>query len=209
MRKFSKLSIILPIFISASTWHITNGIGYGQHKSLENTQSQWNNIGSIETPLYEGLNGRLSYNICGGPYDSDTIRDDNLAIDFRAYVIKYQMRLGVGLGLGVNHRGNITEDLTLNQSFIPLNIDIQPNVGSFSNFKLGLQTDYYVHPPNTEFLNGFNTLSFRVTGSIHYFYRSIEIVSLYQNASFTEDSGINGINTSRIEVQAIYHFKTI
>lgn len=213
MHKRMMIIMALPIALFANPWLISGGIGFGQHhsnhsvdESLYSTQSQWHLLAHISSALYEGMDGRLSYEFTQGSYENVTLLDNNLSIDFRAHMIHSNLRIGSGFGLGFNNRNNTSLDQILNQAFVPFYLNIKTVTGPLNPWQISIQSDYFVHPPNDDFLNGFNPLLTRLKIGIHYYYKQFEYNINYQNARFSNDYGIHGINTDRIQGQIIYHW---
>ena len=211
MRTKILIMLTLPSLVLANPWYISGGAGFGQHESNNegagfNTQTQWHIITSVSSALYEGMDGRLSYDHTQGLYAQDLLADDNLSIDFRAHLVQSNLRIGAGLGLGFNHRKDITLDTNLNQAYVPFYFDIQTMKGTFRPWRFSVQSDYFVHPPNENFINGFNPLLSRLETGIHYHYKQFEYSTTFQLAKFSNESGMHGINTKRIEGQIAYHW---
>lgn len=208
MRTRILITMALPMLAVANPWFITGGIGYGQHESdASNTaavsQSHWHLMSSVSSALYEGMDGRLSYDIAQGSYEDATVADNNISIDFRAHMIQSNYRMGAGLGLGFNNR---VQGDTLNQAYVPLYFDIQTVTGSWNKWRVSMQGDYFVHPPNADFLYGFNPILSRLETGLHYQYNKFEFSTIYQIAKFSNDTGVHGLNTKRIEAQIHYHW---
>ena len=195
----------------AQSWFLTAGLGLGIHSSPLSTtqnkqQSQWQFSTSITSPLYEGLDGQLSYSLHRGLYLTDDVADDQLGIAFKAYVSRGRIFIHTGMGLGYHHRQNYTQDQTLNQAYVPFYVDIQFNHASFKPWRLSFESDTYIHSPNPNYLNGFNPILSKIAPAIHYHHKATEYILSYETARFSENIGIQGLNTQRIEAQIVYHF---
>lgn len=213
MRARTIIILALPMISMANPWLISGGIGLGQHQSVNalaetSSQSQWHLFSGVSSALYEGMDGQLSYELMQGKYNNDLLADDNLAIDFRAHMIQSNLRIGGGLGLGVNHRYNITQNGTLNQAYVPFFLDLQAMTGKFTPWRFSLEADYFIHPPHKDFLADFNPITSRTELGLHYHDQQFEYGLVYQTESFANNVGIKGINNRRVEGQVTYHWQS-
>jgi len=192
----------------------TTGLGYGIHSSVQNStthslQSHWHVFYNLTSPLYEGMDGRIAYELSRGNYINDYVADDHMNIEFRAKMSRGRIYITGGFGLGVHHRQDYTIDEIFNQAYIPLYIDVRFNHAMFAPLRLSVQGDYYINTTDNGDNKYFNPVLNTVYPTLYYRNGSFEYAVSYQISRFSQKTGIQGLNNQRVEGQIIYHFNTL